>query len=160
MDLGERLKGYESQYEQRVPYNEFLICRIDGHKFSKFTKGFEKPFDSILSEALIKTAADLLNEFGAVTSYHQSDEISLVFPPKFSVKLVPVDWKEVQIDCDNGEYIPEYRVFDREDNYIGYILTSFEPDEENYRITNYGIYDDDGRTIDIVELNWWLTTSK
>lgn len=86
--LGERLKGYESDYETSVEPEKHIIVRIDGHKFSKFTKGFKKPFDEILSKAMELTTIDLVEEFQAVTGYTQSDEITLVLP---SFKDVTVD---------------------------------------------------------------------
>ena len=84
--LGGRLKGYEKSVESVVPYNEFLMVRIDGHKFSKYTKGFVKPFDEILSKTFEKTTIDLVDKFGAVTGYTQSDEITLVFKPTYKEK--------------------------------------------------------------------------
>lgn len=84
--LGGRLKGYEKSAESVVPYNEFLMVRIDGHKFSKYTKGFVKPFDEILSKTFEKTTIDLVDKFGAVTGYTQSDEITLVFKPTYKEK--------------------------------------------------------------------------
>lgn len=86
--LGGRLKGYEKDYESKVEPEKHIIVRIDGHKFSKYTKGFEKPFDSILSKAMELTTIDLVDEFKAVTGYTQSDEITLVIP---SLKDVTVD---------------------------------------------------------------------
>jgi tRNA(His) guanylyltransferase len=86
--LGVRLKNIEAQYEIKIEPEKHLICRIDGHKFSKFTKGFVKPFDLILSEAMELTTKDLVNEFNAVVGYTQSDEITLVIP---SLKDVTVD---------------------------------------------------------------------
>jgi tRNA(His) 5'-end guanylyltransferase len=80
MDLGDRMKFYESEYEIEVKPEQHLIVRIDGHKFSKFTKGFNKPFDSILSKAMELCTIDLLDEFTAYTAYTQSDEITLVLP--------------------------------------------------------------------------------
>lgn len=82
-DMGTRIKGYEKKCELLIPYDEFVIIRIDGHKFSKFTKGFIKPFDKVLSDAMINTTISLVEHFGAVTGYTQSDEITLVFPPQF-----------------------------------------------------------------------------
>lgn len=83
-DVGDKIKVYEQQYESHVKYNEFLIIRIDGHKFSKFTKKFKKPFDSLLSTVMEKTSKDLLERFGATIAYTQSDEITLIIPPVFS----------------------------------------------------------------------------
>ena len=78
--LGTRLKGLEKDFEIEVPQASHIIARIDGHKFSKFTKGFKKPFDEILSKAMELTSRDLLEEFNAYTGYTQSDEITLVIP--------------------------------------------------------------------------------
>jgi len=80
MSLGDRMKYYESQYEQEIKPEQHLCVRIDGHKFSKFTNGFKKPFDSILSKAMELTTMDLLEEFSAYTAYTQSDEITLIIP--------------------------------------------------------------------------------
>jgi len=80
MPLGDRMKYYEKQYELEISSDSHLCIRIDGHKFSSFTHGFKKPFDDILSKAMELTAMDLLTEFNAVTSYVQSDEISLIIP--------------------------------------------------------------------------------
>ncbi|KAJ7928847.1 hypothetical protein B0H13DRAFT_2228821 [Mycena leptocephala] len=43
--LGERMKRYEAVTDQYLPDDQPAIIRIDGHGFSKFTRGFEKPFD-------------------------------------------------------------------------------------------------------------------
>jgi tRNA(His) 5'-end guanylyltransferase len=55
-----------------------VIIRLDGVGFSKWTKGLEKPFDSRLTELMIDTAKFLVKETGAIISYHQSDEITLI----------------------------------------------------------------------------------
>ena len=78
--LGDRMKMYEAEYETNIESGKHIICRIDGHHFSSFTRGFNKPFDSIISKAMELTAMDLLTEFNATTSYVQSDEITLVIP--------------------------------------------------------------------------------
>jgi len=147
--LGTRLKGYEKDFESRIDAEDFIVCRIDGHKFSKYTKGMRKPFDKILSKTMKKTTEDLVEKFGAVTGYTQSDEITLIFAPQFSIKLKPISYKDIQIGygmCDIE--IPEYRVYDREDNYVGVVDTNFEEDEEGYYINTYYISDDDGNNID------------
>lgn len=81
--LDARIKQYEKTHENKVSHEDFLIVRIDGHKFSNFTKKFHKPYDHILSDCMVKTTCDLVKRFGAVTGYTQSDEITLVFPPVF-----------------------------------------------------------------------------
>lgn len=85
--LGDRMKVYEATpYEHIdgayvVPNDRPIVARIDGHCFSKFTKGFEKPYDERFACAMIQTASDLLQKFHAQTAYTQSDEITLVFMP-------------------------------------------------------------------------------
>lgn len=86
-EFGERIKAYESEYEQRIPYNEYIIVRIDGHKFSRFTKGFKRPFDTILSDTFREITSALIKEFNAVVGYTQSDEITLVIPPNYGRHL-------------------------------------------------------------------------
>lgn len=80
MELGDRLKEYEKRSETSISPDEYLIIRIDGHKFSKFTKGFETPFDDVFREAMVRTAEDLHERFNAYTTYTQSDEITLLLP--------------------------------------------------------------------------------
>lgn len=86
--LGGRLKGYEAEYESYIEPTKHIIIRIDGHHFSKYTKGLNKPYDNILSRAMIETTKDLLERFDAYTGYTQSDEITLFLP---SLKDVTVD---------------------------------------------------------------------
>jgi tRNA(His) 5'-end guanylyltransferase len=87
MSLGDRMKEYEQTtgsqtLERTKPY----IVRIDGHSFSRFTSGFMKPFDELLSESIVRTMTDTLNHFNAVTGYTQSDEITLIFTPTYNSK--------------------------------------------------------------------------
>jgi tRNA(His) 5'-end guanylyltransferase len=149
--LGTRLKGYERDFETRIDAKSFIICRIDGHKFSKYTKGMMKPFDAILSNTMVKTSEALIEKFGAVTTYTQSDEITMIFAPQYKEKLKPLEsFLDIQVPygiCE-VETIPEYRIFDREDNYIGTVSTDFDEDEEGYCITTYYISGVDGEVID------------
>lgn len=46
-----------------------------------FTKGWKKPFDERLHQAMVQTTSDLTQEFAAWTGFTQSDEITLIFPP-------------------------------------------------------------------------------
>lgn len=79
--IGDRMKKYEAAAETFADVNQPMIIRVDGHCFSKFTRGFEKPFDSRLHSVMVSTAEDLLQHHSDATSaYTQSDEISLLFP--------------------------------------------------------------------------------
>ena len=78
--LGDRISNYASEVNYIIPKEEHLIIRIDGHHFSKYTLGFDKPFDTALSNAMIQTTKDLHERFNCYSSYHQSDEITLFIP--------------------------------------------------------------------------------
>jgi len=80
-DLGDRMKGYESQEAGRRLLPLLPICiRLDGRGFSKWTAGLERPFDVRLSQAMVATTKALVKESSAAIGYTQSDEISLVLP--------------------------------------------------------------------------------
>ena len=73
------MKGYENifrfYFTRRMP----LIVRIDGKAFHSFTKGFKRPFDPLMMQAMQKTAAYLCAHIeGCALAYTQSDEISLL----------------------------------------------------------------------------------
>ncbi|KAF7327919.1 Thg1 domain-containing protein [Mycena kentingensis (nom. inval.)] len=79
--LADRMKKYETATDMQLPANQPAIIRIDGHAFSTFTKGFQKPFDERIHVAMAATAADLLTHFPAASLvYTISDEITVVFP--------------------------------------------------------------------------------
>ena len=78
MDLETRFKRYERSYKTLLTPRSYVIIRLDGKNFSKYTKGLVKPFDVDLSDAMNKTAAALVEEFNAKMAYTQSDEISLL----------------------------------------------------------------------------------
>jgi tRNA(His) 5'-end guanylyltransferase len=62
-DFGDRMKAYERVYtDTRISVDEVLCVRIDGKNFSNYTKNFVKPFDSNLSDVMIQTTKDLIEE--------------------------------------------------------------------------------------------------
>ena len=81
-EFGDRMKDLEKVYTStRIEPPDVLCVRLDGKGFSKFTKGFEKPFDDGLSEVMIKTTERLVKETHASIGYTQSDEITLIYEP-------------------------------------------------------------------------------
>ena len=44
-ETGQRMKEFEQQYETNVDSSLPFLVRLDGHGFSKFTRGFRKPYD-------------------------------------------------------------------------------------------------------------------
>jgi tRNA(His) 5'-end guanylyltransferase len=81
-DFGNRMKEYERKYTNtRIPVSDTLCVRIDGKRFSKFTKGFTKPFDYRITDAMSETTAYLVEATNANIGYVQSDEITLIYTP-------------------------------------------------------------------------------
>jgi len=79
MNLGDRMKQYESVSKTGLIHRMPVIIRLDGCHFHTFTKGFEKPFDEILMSSMMKTMKCLCSNIqGCVFGYTESDEISLV----------------------------------------------------------------------------------
>ena len=74
------MSNQEKSYDITIERNEHIIVRLDGHKFSTFTRDFKKPFDDIIGDAMKNVTMDLVSRFNAFTGYTQSDEITLFIP--------------------------------------------------------------------------------
>lgn len=78
-DLAKRMKTYEAVSKTTLVRRMPVIIRIDGKAFHTFTRGFAKPFDEVLMNAMKETMMYLCREIqGCVLGYTQSDEITLV----------------------------------------------------------------------------------
>ena len=81
-EFGDRMKYLERMYTGLyVPISDVLCVRIDGKRFSKFTKKFAKPFDIRIKDAMAETAKYLTETTNANIGYVQSDEITLIYTP-------------------------------------------------------------------------------
>ena len=77
--LGDRMKEYESRNQYFLQRRTPIIIRVDGKAFHTFTRGFQKPFDEVLGNAMVRTMEYLCqNISGCIFGYVQSDEITLV----------------------------------------------------------------------------------
>lgn len=78
--LGSRMKNYyEAIPKIRLMRRTPVAIRIDGKAFHTFTKGFKKPFDEVLGNAMVRTMEYLAKNIqGCVFAYQQSDEITLL----------------------------------------------------------------------------------
>lgn len=77
--LGDRMKRYENVPKVRLVRRMPVIVRLDGKAFHTFTRGFVKPFDSLLMQTMNDTMKYLCENIqGCVMAYTQSDEITLV----------------------------------------------------------------------------------
>lgn len=78
-EFGDRMKGYENAYRIKLPKRLPVMIRIDGKAFHTYTRGMEKPFDEVLTNAFWETCKYLASEvIGCKVVYHQSDEITLL----------------------------------------------------------------------------------
>lgn len=79
-DLGSRMKEfYENIPKTKLMRRTPVAIRIDGKAFHTFTRGFKKPFDDILIQAMTDTTEYLCKNIqGCVFGYTQSDEITLI----------------------------------------------------------------------------------
>ena len=88
--LGDRMKTYENVSRTYLPRRLPVIIRIDGRAFHTFTKGFQRPFDPVLANAMHDTAAALCKEIsGAKLAYTQSDEISILITNNDTIDTQP-----------------------------------------------------------------------
>ena len=78
--LGTRMKTfYEQVPKTRLVRRMPVAIRIDGKAFHTFTRGFQKPFDEVLGNAMVRTMEYLAKNIqGCVFAYQQSDEITLL----------------------------------------------------------------------------------
>ena len=79
-NLGTRMKEYyEAIPKIRLMRRTPVAIRIDGKAFHTFTRGFAKPFDEVLGNAMVRTMEYLCKNIqGCVFGYQQSDEITLL----------------------------------------------------------------------------------
>lgn len=79
-DLGTRMKTfYENIPKTKLMRKVPVAIRIDGKAFHTFTRGFQKPFDSILIKTMQETTKYLCENIqGCIFGYTQSDEITLI----------------------------------------------------------------------------------
>ena len=79
-ELGRRMKeNYEEVTQYKLTRRMPVAIRLDGKAFHTFTKGFSKPFDRCLKNAMECTALYLCKSIqGCKLAYTQSDEITLI----------------------------------------------------------------------------------
>ena len=78
--IGDRMKNnYEVRTQTHLPRRTNTIIRLDGKAFHSYTKGFPRPYDTVLMDDMDRTAVELVKSIqGAKMAYVQSDEISIV----------------------------------------------------------------------------------
>lgn len=77
--LGDRMKRYEAVSKNFLMRRQPVIIRLDMKAGHSFTRGFDKPFDSIFMKSMQETMLYLCENIqGCVLGYTQSNEITLV----------------------------------------------------------------------------------
>lgn len=99
-NMAKRMKKYEGVSKGYLMKRCPVIIRIDGRSFHTFTKGFDRPFDVYLTEAMQLTMLELCKNIqGCVFGYTQSDEISLVLIDYQSLFTQPFFENNIQKVC-------------------------------------------------------------
>jgi tRNA(His) guanylyltransferase len=77
--LGDRMKRHEAPFRTILPRRTYTVLRVDGRAFHSYLRGATKPFDEQFMADMDAVAEALCAEItGAVFSYTQSDEISIL----------------------------------------------------------------------------------
>lgn len=76
----ESVKHLEYYQNLQIPYGMPFIVRIDGNRFTKYTKKYTKPFDIDFHKKMVNTAKFVMKEVPFIYESHIfSDEISFYF---------------------------------------------------------------------------------
>ena len=141
-ELGSRMKNYyEAIPKTRLMRRTPVAIRIDGKAFHTFTKGFKKPFDEVLGNAMVRTMEYLAKNIqGCVFAYQQSDEITLILQDYRKLNTDAWFDYEVQKMCSisasmatmafNKFFAEEVRVFEKKhcsiEEHLGYCTSKWD----------------------------------
>ena len=76
-----QMRSLEYFHSLRILPGAWVIIRLDGRGFSRFTESrFDKPFDLKFHQLMVQTTKVLLEELHGIYAYTESDEISVLFP--------------------------------------------------------------------------------
>lgn len=85
-DLEQKMRALEYFHTAKVLPDTWIILRVDGHSFSRFTEQrFEKPFDQRFHDLMFQTSSALVEHLNGVYAYTESDEISVLLPPAWDL---------------------------------------------------------------------------
>lgn len=81
MTLEEKMKELEYFSQFTIPEGMWTVVRLDGNKFSKFTKrmNYKKPFDIKFQDLMVETAKYVMENTGGIFTETHSDEISILY---------------------------------------------------------------------------------
>jgi tRNA(His) 5'-end guanylyltransferase len=85
-DFEERMRQFEYYHSLRILPDTWVVIRVDGRSFTRFTSTkFEKPFDIRFRDAMVQAAQALVKEMHGIYAYTESDEISVLFQPNWTL---------------------------------------------------------------------------
>src|SRR5262245_51449437 len=85
-EFEKQMRALEYFHSLRFLPGAWVVLHLDGHGFTRFTASrFEKPFDVKFHAYMVQTARRLLEQLQGIYAYTESDEISLLFPPTWSL---------------------------------------------------------------------------
>ena len=78
-DLGTRMKEYERRNQYWLQRRTPVVIRVDGKAFHSFTRGFQKPFDEVFGNAMVRTMEYMCQNIqNCIFGYVESDEITII----------------------------------------------------------------------------------
>lgn len=141
-DLGTRMKTFYEQVPKYKLYRRTPVAiRIDGKAFHTFTRGFQKPFDEVLGNAMVRTMEYLCKNIqGCIFGYTQSDEITLLLVDYQTFETDAWFDYEIQKICSisasmatmafNKYFAEEIRIFEKEhcniEENLGYCTSEWD----------------------------------
>jgi len=80
-DLSLQIKAYEVFSEVAILPETYIVVRVDGSNFHQFTENmkYKKPFDEKFNRIMCDVAKLVMEKYGCIYAYTQSDEISFLF---------------------------------------------------------------------------------
>jgi tRNA(His) 5'-end guanylyltransferase len=136
--MGDMLKAIEGHETSRqVVPGECAMIRLDGMVFSKFTSSLEKPYDTLMADAMKATATRLLEDCSPDFVYTQSDEITMVFGPD---KILPFDGRLMKMAgayAGQASTIFAFEALKRFRNGINNCLRSVEPERQQEQVAAF-----------------------
>jgi tRNA(His) 5'-end guanylyltransferase len=97
--LGDATKAYEAAWYSltTLPRDKPMVARLDGRAFHTLTRKMARPFDSGLTRCMLETSKVLINQFGALGAYTQSDEITLWWQVRHDQEELPFGGRQQKL---------------------------------------------------------------
>src|SRR5579863_1161618 len=85
-EFEQRMRELEYFHALRVLSGTWFVVRVDGRSFSRFTsERFDHPFDRRFQQLMAQTATAMLQDLHGIYAYTESDEISVLFGPRYEM---------------------------------------------------------------------------